>query len=211
MIIGLVGIRPGPCALLCCRPSADAAVKLRPLHDLHDAGGEPLRGGPGRADLSQPACRAFTRLRACWRSASASSSSIRTSSAVIGSGKTEIYWQFAWRIPALQPGTAVITTQMPLDYETDLSMTAALNWMYASIGAATGIALCDGLRGETAGRRRAAWPGSQTRRCSSHFGRWNSRGTLHRRSLCTFRPMVACASWIRLAATRLHTPGTRNR
>jgi len=46
--------------------------------------------------------------------------------------QTEIYWQFAWRIPALQPGTAVITTQMPLDYETDLSMTAALNWMYAS-------------------------------------------------------------------------------
>jgi hypothetical protein len=46
--------------------------------------------------------------------------------------QTEIYWQFAWRIPALQPRTAVITTQMPLDYETDLSMTAALNWIYAS-------------------------------------------------------------------------------
>jgi hypothetical protein len=46
--------------------------------------------------------------------------------------QTEIYWQFAWRIPALQPRTAVITTQMPLDYETDLSMTAALNWMYDS-------------------------------------------------------------------------------
>ena len=26
----------------------------------------------------------------------------------------------------------MITTQMPLDYETDLSMTAALNWIYAS-------------------------------------------------------------------------------
>ncbi len=46
--------------------------------------------------------------------------------------QSAIYWQFAWRIPALQPGTAVITTQMPLDYETDLSMTAALNWIYAS-------------------------------------------------------------------------------
>jgi hypothetical protein len=43
----------------------------------------------------------------------------------------QIYWQFAWRIPALQPGTAIITQQMPLDYETDLSMTAALNWIYA--------------------------------------------------------------------------------
>jgi hypothetical protein len=43
----------------------------------------------------------------------------------------EIYWQMAWRIPALQPGTAILTQQMPLDYETDLSMTAAVNWMYA--------------------------------------------------------------------------------
>ncbi len=43
----------------------------------------------------------------------------------------EIYWQMAWRMPALQPGTALITQQMPLDYETDFSMTAALNWIYA--------------------------------------------------------------------------------
>jgi hypothetical protein len=43
----------------------------------------------------------------------------------------EIYWQFAWRMPGIEPGTAVITQQMPLDYETDLSMTAALNWIYA--------------------------------------------------------------------------------
>ncbi len=41
-----------------------------------------------------------------------------------------IYWQFAWRMPALQPDTVVLTHQMPLDYETDLSMTASLNWMY---------------------------------------------------------------------------------
>jgi hypothetical protein len=46
-------------------------------------------------------------------------------------GQQEIYWQFAWRIPALKPDTAVITQQMPLDYETDLSMTASLNWIYA--------------------------------------------------------------------------------
>ncbi len=49
-------------------------------------------------------------------------------------GQQEIYWQFAWRIPALKPDTAVITQQMPLDYETDLSMTAALNWIYAAAG-----------------------------------------------------------------------------
>lgn len=43
----------------------------------------------------------------------------------------EIYWQFAWRVPAMQPGTLLLTHQMPLDYETDLSMTAPLNWIYA--------------------------------------------------------------------------------
>ncbi len=43
----------------------------------------------------------------------------------------EIYWQFAWRIPALKPNTATLTTYVPIDYETDLSFTAPLNWMYA--------------------------------------------------------------------------------
>jgi len=47
-------------------------------------------------------------------------------------GQQEIYWQFAWRLPALKPDTAIITQQMPLDYETDLSMTAAINWIYAT-------------------------------------------------------------------------------
>lgn len=47
-------------------------------------------------------------------------------------GQQQIYWEFAWRIPALKPNTAIITQQMPLDYETDLSMTAPLNWIYAS-------------------------------------------------------------------------------
>ncbi len=46
-------------------------------------------------------------------------------------GQQQIYWELAWRIPALTPGTALLTQQMPLDYETDLSMTAPLNWIYA--------------------------------------------------------------------------------
>ncbi len=46
-------------------------------------------------------------------------------------GQRAIYWQFAWRIPALEPGTILFTKEMPLDYETDLSMTAPLNWIYA--------------------------------------------------------------------------------
>ncbi|HEX2998105.1 MAG TPA: hypothetical protein VHP14_24990 [Anaerolineales bacterium] len=43
----------------------------------------------------------------------------------------EIYWQLAWRIPAMKPGTALLTDQMPIDYETDLSFTGPINWMYA--------------------------------------------------------------------------------
>ncbi|HKY53986.1 MAG TPA: hypothetical protein VJM08_06755, partial [Anaerolineales bacterium] len=43
----------------------------------------------------------------------------------------EIYWQLAWRIPAMESGTVLLTDQMPIDYETDLSFTAPINWMYA--------------------------------------------------------------------------------
>ncbi|HMB22224.1 MAG TPA: hypothetical protein VKP08_05315 [Anaerolineales bacterium] len=43
----------------------------------------------------------------------------------------EIYWQLAWRVPAMKPGTALLTDQMPIDYETDLSFTGPINWMYA--------------------------------------------------------------------------------
>ncbi|MGE5465231.1 MAG: hypothetical protein ACM3PS_17845, partial [Syntrophothermus sp.] len=43
----------------------------------------------------------------------------------------EIYWQMAWRIPQMQPGTLLITDQLPVDYETDLSFTAPINWIYA--------------------------------------------------------------------------------
>ncbi|MBI5955002.1 MAG: hypothetical protein HY865_25375 [Chloroflexi bacterium] len=42
-----------------------------------------------------------------------------------------IYWQMAWRMPALEPGTVILTHQMPIDYETDASFTAPINWMYA--------------------------------------------------------------------------------
>lgn len=43
----------------------------------------------------------------------------------------EIFWQLAWRIPAMKPNTALLTDQMPIDYETDLSFTAPINWIYA--------------------------------------------------------------------------------
>ncbi len=43
----------------------------------------------------------------------------------------QIYWQLTWRIPALKPNTVLLTHQMPIDYETDLSFTAPINWIYA--------------------------------------------------------------------------------
>ncbi len=42
-----------------------------------------------------------------------------------------IYWQMTWRMPALKPNTIILTHQMPIDYETDASFTAPINWMYA--------------------------------------------------------------------------------
>ena len=47
------------------------------------------------------------------------------------SKQQEIYWQLAWRISAMKPNTALLTDQLPIDYETDLSFTAPINWMYA--------------------------------------------------------------------------------
>jgi len=43
----------------------------------------------------------------------------------------EFFWQLAWRIPDLKPGTLLLTDELPLDYETDLSFSAPINWMYA--------------------------------------------------------------------------------
>lgn len=41
-----------------------------------------------------------------------------------------LFWQMSWRIPALQPGTAVVTSEMPLKYFSDNSLAAPLNWIY---------------------------------------------------------------------------------
>ncbi len=45
--------------------------------------------------------------------------------------QSDIYWQLTWRIPDLEPNTVLLTNQMPIDYETDLSFTAPINWIYA--------------------------------------------------------------------------------
>jgi hypothetical protein len=36
-----------------------------------------------------------------------------------------------WRMPGLEPGTVILTHELPLSYETDMGLTAPLNWIYA--------------------------------------------------------------------------------
>lgn len=43
----------------------------------------------------------------------------------------EIFWQMAWRMPGLEAGTVILTHELPLNYETDMGLTAPLNWIYA--------------------------------------------------------------------------------
>jgi hypothetical protein len=43
----------------------------------------------------------------------------------------EIFWQMAWRMPGLEAGTVILTHELPLRYETDMGLTAPLNWIYA--------------------------------------------------------------------------------
>lgn len=41
------------------------------------------------------------------------------------------FHQLAWRIPALKPGTALLTSELPINYVSDFQLTAPLNWLYA--------------------------------------------------------------------------------
>ncbi len=43
----------------------------------------------------------------------------------------DFYWQLSWRMPALKPGTAVLGTQMPLNYSAVYAIGLALNLIYA--------------------------------------------------------------------------------
>jgi hypothetical protein len=40
------------------------------------------------------------------------------------------FWQMAWRVPGIKPGTALMTSGWPFLYFTDNSLTAPLNWIY---------------------------------------------------------------------------------
>lgn len=41
------------------------------------------------------------------------------------------FWQLYWRAPGLQPGTVVLTSEIPFTYYSDNSLSAPLNWIYA--------------------------------------------------------------------------------
>lgn len=42
-----------------------------------------------------------------------------------------LFWELAWRMPALQENTALLTYELPIQYASDWQMTAPLNWAYA--------------------------------------------------------------------------------
>jgi tetratricopeptide (TPR) repeat protein len=41
------------------------------------------------------------------------------------------FWQLTWRAPGIQPGTLLLTAQLPFIYYSDNSLSAPLNWVYA--------------------------------------------------------------------------------
>jgi hypothetical protein len=41
------------------------------------------------------------------------------------------FWQLTWRAPGIEPGTIILTAEMPFSYYSDNSLTAPLNWIYA--------------------------------------------------------------------------------
>lgn len=43
----------------------------------------------------------------------------------------DLFWQMAWRMPALEDGTTVLTYELPIQYLSDYQLMSALNWMYA--------------------------------------------------------------------------------
>ncbi len=42
-----------------------------------------------------------------------------------------LFWQMTWRMPALQPGTTLLFNDLPIQFASDNSLTAPLNWIYA--------------------------------------------------------------------------------
>jgi hypothetical protein len=50
------------------------------------------------------------------------------------STQQNLFWQMSWRMPGLEPGTALISNDLPLMYFSDNSLSAPLNWLYSAPG-----------------------------------------------------------------------------
>lgn len=53
--------------------------------------------------------------------------------------QASFFWQLSWRVPALEPNTALLSNEMPFKYPTDNSLSAPLNWLYANADPAEGM------------------------------------------------------------------------
>lgn len=45
-----------------------------------------------------------------------------------------LFWQMSWRIPAMEPNTAIVSNDLPVTYFSDNSLSGPLNWIYARPG-----------------------------------------------------------------------------
>lgn len=46
----------------------------------------------------------------------------------------DLFWQLSWRIPSLEPNTAIVSNDLPVTYFSDNSLSGPLNWIYAREG-----------------------------------------------------------------------------
>ena len=44
--------------------------------------------------------------------------------------QSDLLWQFMWRVPGLEPGTTIMMNELPLKFDDDEAITAAINWIY---------------------------------------------------------------------------------
>jgi hypothetical protein len=46
----------------------------------------------------------------------------------------DLFWQLSWRIPSLEPKTAILSNDLPVTYFSDNSLSGPLNWIYSRDG-----------------------------------------------------------------------------
>ncbi len=46
----------------------------------------------------------------------------------------DLFWQMSWRMPSLEPNTAIISNDLPVTYFSDNSLSGPLNWIYSREG-----------------------------------------------------------------------------